>query len=166
MTIRCLVSDERLDAIQVRYRVATAAPWVAVPVEYSVLGETFKRDEIGHDALASSCVAMPGPDSDFIREARCDVPDLLSDVLYLKWKLKDAQLDTKNFSDALDRLRHDFAAVCTELDNQGQRSLKWSRSTPTAAGWYWWRSPEHGAQIAKQCEICHNLQEGQGPKVD
>jgi cytochrome c len=26
-------------------------------------------------------------------------------------------------------------------------------------------SAEHGAQIAKQCEICHNLQEGQGPKV-
>jgi cytochrome c len=26
-------------------------------------------------------------------------------------------------------------------------------------------SPEHRAQIAKQCEICHNLQEGQGPKV-
>ncbi len=26
-------------------------------------------------------------------------------------------------------------------------------------------SAEHGAQIAKQCQICHNLQEGQGPKV-
>jgi cytochrome c len=26
-------------------------------------------------------------------------------------------------------------------------------------------SAEHGAQIAKQCEICHSLQEGQGPKV-
>ena len=26
-------------------------------------------------------------------------------------------------------------------------------------------SAEHGAQIAKQCEICHNFQEGQGPKV-
>jgi len=26
-------------------------------------------------------------------------------------------------------------------------------------------SVEHGAQIAKQCQICHNLQEGQGPKV-
>jgi cytochrome c len=26
-------------------------------------------------------------------------------------------------------------------------------------------SAEHGAQIAKQCEICHNVQEGQGPKV-
>jgi cytochrome c len=26
-------------------------------------------------------------------------------------------------------------------------------------------SAERGAQIAKQCEICHNLQEGQGPKV-
>ncbi|MGB8628694.1 MAG: cytochrome c family protein [Xanthobacteraceae bacterium] len=26
-------------------------------------------------------------------------------------------------------------------------------------------SAEHGAQIAKQCEICHNLQEGQGAKV-
>jgi cytochrome c len=26
-------------------------------------------------------------------------------------------------------------------------------------------SAEHGAQIAKQCEICHNLQEGQGSKV-
>jgi cytochrome c len=26
-------------------------------------------------------------------------------------------------------------------------------------------SPEHGAQIAKQCEACHNLQEGQGPKI-
>ena len=26
-------------------------------------------------------------------------------------------------------------------------------------------SVEHGAQIAKQCTICHNLQEGQGPKV-
>jgi len=26
-------------------------------------------------------------------------------------------------------------------------------------------SAEHGAQIAKQCEICHNVQEGQGPKI-
>jgi cytochrome c len=26
-------------------------------------------------------------------------------------------------------------------------------------------SVEHGAQVAKQCQICHNLQEGQGPKV-
>jgi cytochrome c len=26
-------------------------------------------------------------------------------------------------------------------------------------------SAEHGAQIAKQCEICHNVEEGQGPKV-
>ncbi len=26
-------------------------------------------------------------------------------------------------------------------------------------------SVEHGAQIAKQCTICHNLKEGQGPKV-
>jgi cytochrome c len=26
-------------------------------------------------------------------------------------------------------------------------------------------SAEHGAQIAKQCQICHNLQKGQGPKV-
>jgi cytochrome c len=26
-------------------------------------------------------------------------------------------------------------------------------------------SAEHGAQITKQCEICHSLQEGQGPKV-
>jgi cytochrome c len=26
-------------------------------------------------------------------------------------------------------------------------------------------SAEHGAQVAKQCQICHNLQEGQGPKV-
>jgi len=26
-------------------------------------------------------------------------------------------------------------------------------------------SVEHGAQIAKQCQICHNLQEGQGPKI-
>ena len=26
-------------------------------------------------------------------------------------------------------------------------------------------SAEHGAQIAKQCEICHNFQEGQGSKV-
>lgn len=26
-------------------------------------------------------------------------------------------------------------------------------------------SPEHGAQVAKQCQICHNLQEGQGPKI-
>ena len=26
-------------------------------------------------------------------------------------------------------------------------------------------SPERGTQIAKQCTICHNLQEGQGPKV-
>ncbi len=26
-------------------------------------------------------------------------------------------------------------------------------------------SVEHGAQVAKQCTICHNLQEGQGPKV-
>jgi cytochrome c len=26
-------------------------------------------------------------------------------------------------------------------------------------------SPEHGAQVAKQCQICHNFQEGQGPKV-
>ncbi len=26
-------------------------------------------------------------------------------------------------------------------------------------------SVERGAQIAKQCEICHNLQKGQGPKV-
>ena len=26
-------------------------------------------------------------------------------------------------------------------------------------------SPEHGTQVAKQCTICHNLQEGQGPKV-
>jgi len=26
-------------------------------------------------------------------------------------------------------------------------------------------SAQHGAQIAKQCEICHNLQEGQGAKV-
>ena len=26
-------------------------------------------------------------------------------------------------------------------------------------------SPEHGAQIAKQCEACHNFQEGQGAKV-
>jgi len=26
-------------------------------------------------------------------------------------------------------------------------------------------SAEHGAQIAKQCQICHNLQKGQGSKV-
>jgi cytochrome c len=26
-------------------------------------------------------------------------------------------------------------------------------------------SVEHGAQVTKQCTICHNLQEGQGPKV-
>lgn len=26
-------------------------------------------------------------------------------------------------------------------------------------------SADHGAQIAKQCQICHNFQEGQGPKV-
>jgi len=26
-------------------------------------------------------------------------------------------------------------------------------------------SPERGAQVAKQCAICHNLQEGQGQKV-
>jgi cytochrome c len=26
-------------------------------------------------------------------------------------------------------------------------------------------SVEHGAQVAKQCQICHNLQKGQGPKV-
>jgi cytochrome c len=26
-------------------------------------------------------------------------------------------------------------------------------------------SVEHGAQVAKQCQICHNLQEGQGPKT-
>jgi cytochrome c len=26
-------------------------------------------------------------------------------------------------------------------------------------------SVEHGAQVAKQCAICHNFQEGQGPKV-
>jgi cytochrome c len=26
-------------------------------------------------------------------------------------------------------------------------------------------SVDHGAQVAKQCLICHNLQEGQGPKV-
>jgi cytochrome c len=26
-------------------------------------------------------------------------------------------------------------------------------------------STEHGAQIAKQCQVCHNLQEGQGPKI-
>jgi cytochrome c len=26
-------------------------------------------------------------------------------------------------------------------------------------------SAQHGAQIAKQCEICHNFQEGQGAKV-
>jgi len=26
-------------------------------------------------------------------------------------------------------------------------------------------SVEHGAQVAKQCAICHNLQEGQGPKI-
>jgi cytochrome c len=26
-------------------------------------------------------------------------------------------------------------------------------------------SAEHGAQIAKQCQVCHNLQEGQGPKI-
>jgi cytochrome c len=26
-------------------------------------------------------------------------------------------------------------------------------------------SVDHGAQLAKQCQICHNLQEGQGPKV-
>ena len=26
-------------------------------------------------------------------------------------------------------------------------------------------SADHGAQVAKQCTICHNLQEGQGPKI-
>jgi cytochrome c len=26
-------------------------------------------------------------------------------------------------------------------------------------------SVEHGAQIAKQCQVCHNLQEGQGKKI-
>jgi cytochrome c len=26
-------------------------------------------------------------------------------------------------------------------------------------------SVEHGAQVAKQCEVCHNVQEDQGPKV-
>jgi cytochrome c len=26
-------------------------------------------------------------------------------------------------------------------------------------------SAEHGAQVAKQCQVCHNLQEGQGPKI-
>ena len=26
-------------------------------------------------------------------------------------------------------------------------------------------SAEHGAQVAKQCQICHNLQEGQGNKI-
>ena len=28
-------------------------------------------------------------------------------------------------------------------------SLEWSSHTPTAAGWYWWQSPEHGAQIVR-----------------
>ena len=32
-------------------------------------------------------------------------------------------------------------------------SLEWSSHTPTAAGWYWWRSPEHGAQIVR---LYHN----------
>jgi cytochrome c len=26
-------------------------------------------------------------------------------------------------------------------------------------------SVDHGAQVAKQCQVCHNLQEGQGPKI-
>jgi cytochrome c len=26
-------------------------------------------------------------------------------------------------------------------------------------------SPQRGAEVAKQCEICHNVQEGQGPKI-
>lgn len=26
-------------------------------------------------------------------------------------------------------------------------------------------SSEHGAQVAKQCQACHNFQEGQGPKI-
>jgi cytochrome c len=26
-------------------------------------------------------------------------------------------------------------------------------------------SPEHGAQVAKQCQACHNFQEGQGAKI-
>src|SRR5579863_6187366 len=26
-------------------------------------------------------------------------------------------------------------------------------------------SADHGAQLAKQCQICHNLQEGQGSKI-
>lgn len=26
-------------------------------------------------------------------------------------------------------------------------------------------SAEHGAQVAKQCQVCHNFQEGQGPKI-
>ncbi len=26
-------------------------------------------------------------------------------------------------------------------------------------------SPQHGAQVAKQCGICHNFEEGQGPKI-
>lgn len=26
-------------------------------------------------------------------------------------------------------------------------------------------SVEHGAQIAKQCQLCHNVEEGQGPKI-
>jgi cytochrome c len=26
-------------------------------------------------------------------------------------------------------------------------------------------STEHGASVAKQCQVCHNLQEGQGPKI-
>jgi cytochrome c len=26
-------------------------------------------------------------------------------------------------------------------------------------------STDHGAQVAKQCQVCHNLQEGQGPKI-
>ena len=26
-------------------------------------------------------------------------------------------------------------------------------------------STEHGAQIARQCQVCHNLQEGKGPKI-
>jgi len=26
-------------------------------------------------------------------------------------------------------------------------------------------SPERGAQVAKQCQACHNMEEGQGPKI-
>jgi cytochrome c len=52
------------------------------------------------------------------------------------------------------------AAAATATDQPGRAGANAQLNGLLASA-----SADHGAQTAKQCEICHNLQEGQGNKV-